>query len=346
MTHIVSSTLSLSVAGPYLKNEQAEHGPEEKEIPVIVQAICTAAKNISDTLRRGDFTGAGRNTCNSSGEIQHALDIYANEQFIASLTNCGECAALVSEECDDILVLNPGGQYLAAIDPLDGSSNTGVNMSLGSIFSIYRNNIGETPVPGSLSDSTGQLAAGYILYGPATVLVYTTGDGLNGFTLDPASGNFLLSHPGIHIPASGYSYSVNEGNYSLFPSGVKDFIRHCRPGKAACSARYSSRYTGTMVADIHRILFHGGIFIYPALLPAFPEGKLRLLYECRPMAFIIEQAGGKASDGYRRLMDIEACRLHQRTPVFIGSPILVSLAESLIAGAHPHSKQSLSNYKL
>ena len=213
------------------------------------------------------------------------------------------------------------------MDPLDGSSNIDVNVSVGTIFSIYRRI--SLSGPGTIEDflqrGTEQVAAGYIIYGSSTMLVYTTGKGVNGFTLDPSIGEFCLSHPNMKIPADGKTYSINEGNYVHFPDGVKKYIKFCQEEDKSTKRPYSSRYIGSAVADIHRNLITGGIYIYPTTASS-PKGKLRLLYECNPMSFIIEQAGGKATDGFGRILELEATSLHQRTPWFAGSANMVDKA--------------------
>jgi fructose-1,6-bisphosphatase I len=217
------------------------------------------------------------------------------------------------------------------IDPLDGSSNIDVNVSVGTIFSIYRR---VTPIgtPATIEDflqaGNNQVAAGYIIYGTSTMLVYTTGRGVNGFTLNPALGSWYLSHPDMKFPETGKIYSINEGNYVHFPQGVKDYIKYCQEEKE--DRPYTSRYIGSMVSDVHRNMIKGGIFIYPKSSKA-TNGKLRLLYECNPMAFIVEQAGGKATDGFRRILEIKPTELHQRTPIFCGSTKMVEKAEEFMA---------------
>ena len=217
------------------------------------------------------------------------------------------------------------------IDPLDGSSNIDVNVSVGTIFSIYRRIAGDGPVKPEeiLQKGLYQVAAGYVVYGSSTMLVYTTGKGVNGFTLDPSIGEFCLSHPNMQIPPDGTIYSINEGNYIKFPQGVKDYIKYCQVEDRSGTRPYTSRYIGSMVADVHRNLIKGGVFLYPTT-SSHPRGKLRLMYECNPLAFIIEQAGGKATDGYRRILDIQPEELHQRTPIFLGSTEMVEKVEKFV----------------
>ncbi|HET7361470.1 MAG TPA: class 1 fructose-bisphosphatase, partial [Salinimicrobium sp.] len=297
-----------------------------------------AAKVVNHEVNKAglvDITGAYGET-NIQGEDQQKLDVYANEKFIQTLTNREIVCGIASEESDDFITIagakkDHKNKYVVLMDPLDGSSNIDVNVSVGTIFSIYRRvtPIG-TPVkledflqPGNL-----QVAAGYIIYGTSTMLVYTTGHGVNGFTLNPALGSWYLSHPEMKFPETGKIYSINEGNYVHFPQGVKDYIKYCQEEKE--DRPYTSRYIGSMVSDIHRNMIKGGIFIYPKSSKV-TNGKLRLLYECNPMAFIIEQAGGKATNGFDRILDIDPQELHQRVPFFCGSIKMVEKAEEFMA---------------
>ena len=260
----------------------------------------------------------------------------ANETFIRTLTNREIVCGIASEENDDFITIagcnnDHKNKYVVLMDPLDGSSNIDVNVSVGTIFSIYRRvtPVG-TPVTKKdfLQPGNKQVAAGYIIYGTSTMLVYTTGNGVNGFTLNPALGSWYLSHPEMTFPETGKIYSINEGNYVHFPQGVKDYIKYCQEEKG--DRPYTSRYIGSMVSDIHRNMIKGGIFIYPKSSKA-TNGKLRLLYECNPMAYIVEQAGGKASDGFRRILDIQPKELHQRAPFFCGSRKMVDKAEEFMS---------------
>jgi fructose-1,6-bisphosphatase I len=281
-----------------------------------------------------DIIGEAGDT-NIQGEHQQKLDVLANEKFIQTLKKREIVCGIASEEEDDFISINSfdnnhQNKYVVLIDPLDGSSNIDVNVSVGSIFSIYRR---ITPVgtPVQLKDflqpGINQVAAGYIIYGTSTMLVYTTGDGVNGFTLNPALGTFYLSHPDMRFPENGQIYSVNEGNYTHFPQGVKDYIKYCQ--KEEGDRPYTSRYIGSLVSDFHRNMIKGGIYMYPKSSVA-SEGKLRLLYECNPMAFIAEQANGLASDGKSRIMEIEPTELHQRVPFFCGSRKMVEKAEEFM----------------
>jgi fructose-1,6-bisphosphatase I len=272
------------------------------------------------------------------GENQQKLDVLANEKFIQTLKNREIVCGIASEEEDDFISINSfdnqhKNKYIVLIDPLDGSSNIDVNVSVGTIFSIYRR---VTPVgtPVTLEDflqpGRNQIAAGYIIYGTSTMLVYTTGDGVNGFTLNPALGTFYLSHPKMQFPETGKIYSVNEGNYIHFPQGVKDYIKYCQMEEG--DRPYTSRYIGSLVSDFHRNMIKGGIYMYPKSSKA-QNGKLRLLYECNPMAFLAEQANGKASDGFQPIMDIQPTELHERVPFFCGSKKMVEKAEEFMAKA-------------
>lgn len=275
-------------------------------------------------------------TENVQGEQQKKLDVYANEQFIAALKAGGQCAAIASEENEEVIILdNPisnNAKYVVAIDPLDGSSNIEVNVSIGTVFSIYRR-ISEVGAPAREEDllqpGNALIAAGYIVYGSSTMLVYTTGHGVNGFTLDPSVGLFILSHPDIKYPEGGNIYSVNESNFIYFPEAIKSYLNFCHVDDPSTHRPYITRYIGSMVADVHRNLLLGGVFLYPGTTRK-PAGKLRLLYECKPMAFIAEQAGGKASDGKRRILDIHPENIHQRSPFFMGPASMVEKVEEFI----------------
>ncbi|RZK45650.1 MAG: class 1 fructose-bisphosphatase, partial [Pedobacter sp.] len=274
------------------------------------------------------------------GEGQKKLDVFANEQFIAALTSGGECCIVATEEEDDIVQIDSpvsqNAKYIVCIDPLDGSSNIDVNVAVGTIFSIYRRKSfeGKATIKDVLQKGTEQVAAGYVIYGSSTMLVYTTGKGVNGFTLDPSIGEFCLSHPDMRIPDTGVIYSINEGNYVHFPDGVKKYLKYAQVEDKETNRPYTSRYIGSMVADIHRNLIKGGIYMYPTTSSS-PNGKLRLLYECNPMSFIIEQAGGKATDGLNRILDLDPTELHQRTSIFIGSSKMVEVAEQFMAEYSP-----------
>lgn len=319
--------------GQFIIEKQEDFPYAKGELSRLLRDIGIAAKIVHREVNKAglaDILGEV-GEINVQGESVKKLDVFANEQFIAALSVGGECCAIASEENEDIIIVdNPqsrNAKYVVAMDPLDGSSNIDVNVSVGTIFSIYRRT--SLSGPGTFEDfmqrGTEQIAAGYVIYGSSTMLVYTTGKGVNGFTLDPSIGEFCLSHPNMQMPKSGKTYSMNEGNYLHFPDGVKKYIKYCQEEDKATKRPYSSRYIGSAVADIHRNLITGGIFIYPATASS-PKGKLRLLYECNPLAFIVEQAGGKATNGYSRILSQEISSLHQRTPLFIGSEEMVDMA--------------------
>jgi fructose-1,6-bisphosphatase I len=299
------------------------------ELSQLLRDIGLAAKIISREVNKAgiaDILGQAGEV-NIQGEEVKKLDVFSNEHMIHSLSMGGCTCVIGSEENEDIVPVtstqSKNAKYVVLTDPLDGSSNIDVNVSIGTIFSIYRRISGSGP--GTLADclqpGINQVAAGYVIYGSSTMLVYTTGHGVNGFTLDPSLGEFFLSHSNISIPEKGKTYSVNEGNYHQFPTGVQTYLNDLKTGEKP----YGSRYIGSLVADFHRNLLKGGIFLYPSTASA-PNGKLRLLYELNPMAFIVEQAGGKASDGKQRIMEIHPESLHQRSPIFIGSKAEVEKA--------------------
>jgi len=328
--------------GQFIIEKQADFPYAKGELSRLLRDIGIAAKIVNREVNKAgliDILG-NAGSMNIQGEKQQKLDIYANEQFISALKSGGECCIVASEENDDIIFLDTdvskNAKYIVAIDPLDGSSNIDVNVPIGTIFSIYRRKTlqGQATLSDVLQKGTEQVAAGYVIYGSSTMLVYTTGKGVNGFTLDPSIGEFCLSHPDMKIPKTGYIYSINEGNYVHFPQGVKSYIKYCQVEDKETKRPYSSRYIGSMVADIHRNLIKGGIFIYPVTSSA-PTGKLRLVYECNPMAFIIEQAGGRATNGNQRIVEINVDELHQRSPIIIGSEEMVKKAESFMQVAEP-----------
>jgi fructose-1,6-bisphosphatase I len=314
----------------FIKKNQEDFPYASGELSQLLRDIALAGKIVNREINRAgllDISGAIGNE-NVQGEEQQKLDVIANHRFIRALTNGGEVCGIVSEEEEDIRQVNVDyGKYVVAIDPLDGSSNIDVNVSIGTIFSIYRR---VTPL-GSvvtmqdvLQKGSKQVAAGYLLYGSSTMLVFTTGRGVNGFTYEPSLGEFFLSHQQIRSPQDGKIYSINEGSYSGFSEGVKSYVEYCK------KEGFSGRYIGSLVADFHRNLYKGGIYIYPST-ESNPNGKLRLLYECNALAYIIEQAGGVASDGKQRILDIEPDTLHQRVPYFVGSANMVKQAEEFIA---------------
>lgn len=323
--------------GEFIIENQASFQYSSGELSKLINAIRLAAKVVNHEVNKAglvDIIGAAGDT-NIQGEDQQKLDVLANEKFIQTLKNREIVCGIASEEEDDFIQVNSSDQknqnkYIVLIDPLDGSSNIDVNVSVGTIFSIYRR-ISPIGTPVTIEDflqpGRNQIAAGYVVYGTSTMLVYTTGDGVNGFTLNPALGTFYLSHPNMKYPQTGKIYSVNEGNYVHFPQGVKDYIKYCQ--KEEDDRPYTSRYIGSLVSDFHRNMIKGGIYIYPKSSVA-SEGKLRLLYECNPMAYLAEQANGKASDGFRPILDIQPTELHQRVPFFCGSSKMVEKAEEFM----------------
>jgi fructose-1,6-bisphosphatase I len=309
------------------------------ELSSLLHHIGTAAKMVNAKIRKAGLVEIlGRSgTENPQGEDQQKLDRYADEVFIDALEASGECCGVASEENQNEVIFTETfarrGKYIVCMDPLDGSSNIDYNVSVGSIFSIYRRvteRDAEAGVIDFLQEGDKQVAAGYVIYGSSTMFVYTTGNGVNGFTLDPTIGEFCLSHPDIKSPSTGRIYSVNEGNYVRFPEGVKKFIKYCQENDHSTGRPYTSRYIGSLVSDVHRNMMTGGIFLYPPS-ESYPTGKLRLVYECNPVSFIIEQAGGKASDGKRRILSVVPESLHQRSPFYCGSSEMTAkLGEMLI----------------
>ncbi|WP_298756189.1 class 1 fructose-bisphosphatase [uncultured Psychroserpens sp.] len=326
--------------GEFIIENQSSFKYTSGELSRLINSIRLAAKVVNHEVNKAglvDIIGAAGDT-NVQGEDQQKLDVYANTKFIQTMTKRNIVCGIASEEEDDFISINSQDEnhqnkYVVLIDPLDGSSNIDVNVSVGTIFSIYRR---VTPVgtPVTIADflqkGNQQVAAGYIIYGTSTMIVYTTGDGVNGFTLNPAIGTFYLSHPDMQFPKDGKIYSVNEGNYIHFPQGIKNYIKYCQMEEG--DRPYTSRYIGSLVSDFHRNMIKGGIYMYPKSSKN-SNGKLRLLYECNPMAFIAEQANGKASDGFNRIMDIEPTELHQRVPFICGSKNMVEKAEEFMRNA-------------
>jgi fructose-1,6-bisphosphatase I len=314
----------------FIMRKQEDFPYATGELSQLLRDIALATKIVNREINRSgliDIAGAYGNR-NVQGEDQQKLDVIANIRFIRALRNGGEVCTIISEEDEEIIQTgNKQGKYIVAIDPLDGSSNIDVNVSIGTVFSIYRR-ISPTGREGTIDDclqpGTHQVAAGYVIYGSSTMLVYTTGNGVNGFTYEPSLGEFFLSHPDIQTPKTGSIYSINEGESESFSPGVAAFVQHCKANK------FSARYIGSLVADFHRNLLKGGIYIYPATAKN-AKGKLRLMYECNPLAFIVEQAGGRSSDGHSRTLEIEPKTCHERCPILIGSKELVEQAEAFIA---------------
>jgi fructose-1,6-bisphosphatase I len=323
----------------HILDQQRLYPSATGEFTELLYDICLAAKIISREVNKAglvEILGSmgGKNV---HGEIVQKLDDFANNTIIQNLDHTGRLCIMVSEEEEEIIPIPqkyPCGNYVLLFDPLDGSSNIDANVSIGSIFSIHRKiSSGER---GDISDllqkGSKQVCAVYVIYGSSTMLVYTTGKGVHGFTLDPSIGEFLLSHPFIKIPDRGSIYSVNEGNYEYWDEGVRRSIMFLKSSNNEIGKPYTLRYIGSLVADIHRTLIKGGIFLYPIDYrnSDYPSGKLRLLYEAAPMAFIVEQAGGKASDGVQNIMDVNPKEVHQRTPLFIGSKADVEFVERFV----------------
>ena len=328
----------ITTLGQFIIEKQSDFPFAKGGFSRLIRDLAIAAKIVNREVNKAGLVNILGETgdTNVQGEQVKKLDVYANDQFIAALKAGGECCMIVSEENDDVIPINSTisqeAKYIVCIDPLDGSSNIDVNVSVGTIFAIYRrlSEHGECKAEEALQSGREMVAAGYIIYGSSTMFVYSTGKGVNGFTLDPTIGEFCLSHPNMKIPENGKMYSINEGNYIHFPDGVKKYLKYCQEIDDATNRPYTSRYIGSMVADFHRNLLKGGVFIYPSSYGA-PSGKLRLIYECNPMSYLIEQAGGKASDGLNRILDLPVNDLHQRSPIFIGSKRMVEKAEEFMA---------------
>jgi len=312
----------------FIKNNQDQFQYANGELSQLLRDIALASKVVNREINKAgliDIMGP-MGSQNTGGEQQQKLDVLANIRFTRALTKGGEACAIISEETESFVDLNNEGRYMIAIDPLDGSSNIDVNVSIGTIFSIYRR---KSPVGQPIQEEdilqTGdeQVAAGYILYGSSTMLVYTTGHGVNGFTYESTLGEYVLSHPDMSIPEDGKIYSINEGSTNSFSEPVKSYIQYCKENN------YTARYIGSLVADFHRNLLKGGIYIYPATAKD-KNGKLRLMYECNALAFLAEQAGGQATNGTSRILEIKPKNLHERTPFYVGSKNMVEKAASFI----------------
>lgn len=329
--------MNATTLGEFILEKQADFPGSSGELSRILSSIRLAAKIVNQQINKAGLAqhilGAAGSE-NIQGEEQQKLDVYADDQFIKALKARGVVCGVASEENDDFIAFDgtiPTAKYVVMIDPLDGSSNIDVNVSIGTIFSVYRR---VTPVgtPVQLEDflqeGNKQVAAGYVVYGSSTMLVYSTGKGVNGFTYDPGIGVFFLSHPDMKMPQDGKIYSINEGNLNNCPENIQKYIAYCQENDPATKRPYSGRYIGSLVADFHRNLIKGGIYIYPATTKA-PKGKLRLLYECNPFAYIAEQAGGKASNGQERILDIKPTELHQREPFIVGSKNMVDKVLSI-----------------
>lgn len=310
------------------------------ELSSLLRDLGLAAKRVNVEVNKAglvDILGdAG--SINVQGEDVKKLDIFANDQFTGVLQHGISCAGIASEELDEYIAfddtVSKNSKYVCLFDPLDGSGNIDVNVSIGTIFGIYRRVTKQGSIAAKedfLQKGTQQVAAGYIVYGSSTMLVYATRRGVNGFTLDTSIGEFTLSHPDIKCPPAGNIYSVNHGNFFRYEKGVQQYITACQKKDKTTGGPYTQRYIGSMVSDVHRNLIKGGIFMYPGTTDK-PKGKLRLLYECNPFAFIVEVAGGKATNGNQRILDIQPTQLHQRTPMFIGSKDMMEELEVFLNG--------------
>ena len=316
--------------GEFIIKNQASFKYSSGELSSLINSIRLAAKIVNHEVNKAGLVDIIGKTGgeNIQFEKQQKLDVYANEKFIKTLINRNIVCGIASEEEDSFISINSNdknnqNKYVILIDPLDGSSNIDVNVSVGTIFSIYRrkSKIGsEVELNDFLQYGKDQVAAGYIIYGTSTMLVYSTGNGVNGFTLNPAIGTFYHSHSDLSIPENGNIYSINEGNYLQFPRFVKKYIKYCQEEKN--DRPYTSRYIGSLVSDFHRNMIKGGVFLYPETFKN-KKGKLRLLYECNPIAFICTQAGGSATNGYKNILDIKPTSLHERTPFYCGSKKMV-----------------------
>ncbi|NCS89008.1 MAG: fructose-bisphosphatase [Ignavibacteria bacterium CG2_30_36_16] len=322
----------------FIIEQERLHPEATGELSQLLHDLSLAAKIISLEVNKAGlvdilgFTGSD----NVHGEHVKKLDMFAHEIMVKAMDHGGHLCAMASEEEEGIIHIPSEhniGKYVLLFDPLDGSSNIDANISIGTIFSIYKR-ISPDGQPGTMEDmiqpGLEQIAAGYVVYGSSTMLVYTAGHGVHGFTLDPAFGEFLLSHENIQIPKKAKIYSINEGNYLYWHTGLKKYIKYLQEEDKADGRPYSSRYIGSMVADIHRNLLYGGIFMYPGD-SRNPNGKLRMMYECNPMAYIVEAAGGRASNGKQRILEIKPEKLHQRMPIFIGCEYDVKLVEEFMA---------------
>lgn len=329
----------IKTLGEFIVDKQAEYPGASGELSSLFASFKLASKIVHREINKAglaDITGAAGGE-NVQGEAQQKLDVYANEKFKAALAARGMVCGLASEEEDEFISFEQGrnlnGKYVVLMDPLDGSSNIDVNVSVGTIFSVYRR-VSPVGEPVTLADflqpGSQQVAAGYVIYGSSTMLVYSSGNGVNGFTYDPTLGLFCLSHPNMTFPQNGSIYSINEGNYIRFPEGVKKYIKYCQEEDSPTKRPYTSRYIGSLVSDFHRNLIKGGIYLYPST-SSHPKGKLRLLYECNPIAFLAEQAGGKALSAIgQRVLELQPTELHQRCPFYVGSGDMVDKLEEFM----------------
>ncbi len=312
------------------------------DLAELLNAVALSGKLINSEIRRAGLTDLlGLNGDNNvQGEAQMKMDLFANERLKESLFNRRVVAGYASEEEEDIVLFGDGcaenARYVLLADPLDGSSNIDVNVPIGTIFSVFER-ITPTGQPVTLDDfiqsGRDQVAAGYIIYGSSAMLVYSTGKGVHAFTYDPSLGEFFLSRSGMKLPNSGDTYSINEGNMQQYPEGVQSFISTCQQENSTSGKPFSSRYIGSLVADFHRSLIHGGIYLYPET-PAHKQGKLRLMYECNPIAFVAEQASASATNGLRSILDVTPYHLHQRCPFYVGSARLIDALQNSLTSCH------------
>lgn len=331
--------------GEFIVEKQLQAPGAKGDLSGILSALRLAAKVLHRDINKAgliqDFLGEAGSD-NIQGEAQQKLDVIAHNTIKQAFLARNDVAGFASEEEDDIVIFDSekgrNAKYVILTDPLDGSSNIDVNVAVGTIFSVYRriSPIGtRVTLEDFLQPGNRQVAAGYIVYGSSTMLVYTTGNGVHSFTYDPTVGIFGLSKEREQIPEDGTLYSINEGQYLKFPTGVKKYLKYCQAEDQATNRPYKSRYIGSLVSDFHRNMIKGGIYIYPSAT-SYPNGKLRLLYECNPIAFLAEQAGGVATDGYRRILDIEPTELHQRVPFFVGSKNMVEMAMQFVQDYQEH----------
>lgn len=331
---------NLITLGEFIIKNQQDSPYAKGELTRLFNSITLASKVMNSQINKAglvdDLMGKV-GTENVQGEEQKKLDVYANKIFINALKARNEVCGIASEEEEETIIFKNGenmnGKYIVLIDPIDGSSNIEVNVSIGTVFAIYRR-VSSIGTPAILEDflqsGRKQVAAGYVIFGSSTMLVFTTGNGVNGFTYDPSIGVFYLSHPNMQIPKMGTIYSVNEGNYAYFSDNMKAYVDYCKVIDTATNRPYTGRYIGSMIADLHRNFLKGGIYLYPNSQKA-PNGKLRLLYECNPMAFLMEQAGGKATDGQQAILDIQPAEIHERTPFYAGSVGMVRELERMLS---------------
>lgn len=328
----------------HIRRQQQNFAEASGTFSWLLSGLTLATKMVEAKIRQGalsDVLGA-KGSINVQGEVQQKLDVYANEALLHTLGARDSVAALVSEENEEPIIINAdpeSGKYIIVFDPLDGSSNIDVNVNVGTIFSIHKRQPGQNIESAILQPGYKQVAAGYVVYGPSTVLVYTAGNGVHGFTLDPTIGAFVLTNDQMRMPEQGPYYSTNEANESSWPLPYQQFVNRLRRGQLN-NKTYSSRYIGSLVADFHRTLLKGGVFLYPPTQKA-PQGKLRLLYEANPLSFITEQAGGAAINGTQRILDLQPESIHQRTSLVLGSRVEVEALQAMVAKeAADHKKES------